>query len=60
MKKGSEKLIEYYEEAEGNKVTKYEKACAKFMDVHKILPPLTNYYSFMSAYRYHTQSLIKN
>jgi hypothetical protein len=60
MKKANEKLIEYYEEAKGNKITKYNKACEKFREEHKLPPPLSNYYSFASAYRYHTHKLIKN
>jgi hypothetical protein len=60
MKKANEKLIEYYEEAKGNKFAKYKKACDKFMEVHGLLPQYCDYYSFDSAYRRHTQKLIKN
>lgn len=60
MKKASEQLIEYFEEAEGNKIARFHKANEKFERLHRIKAPFANYYSFAAAYRYHYHSQIKN
>lgn len=58
MKKASEKFIEYYEAAEGNKITKYKAACKQFVENHSLTPPYKDYYSFYSAYTKHLNAIL--
>ena len=53
IKKASEQFFEYYENAKGNDVTRFTKACEQFKEIHKILPPYSNYYSFTNVKRYY-------
>lgn len=58
MKKANETIFEYYEQAEGNKVTKYKAACKKFISNHNLKPPYKDYYSFNSAYTKHLNTIL--
>lgn len=49
MKKANEQLFEYYEKEVGNSVSRFQKACKKFIENHSIKPPYKDYWSFKSA-----------